>query len=112
MLQHQQQYVQVTCKIVLVIEFVSPFQSVSIEFAMRQFILTFFTAIVIIELTFGMRAIRTFQKYEPNLVSIEENVVYRALTMIEDDILMDKFCECQSERDCALQERKIIELSR
>lgn len=49
---------------------------------------------------------------ESKLTSIEENIVYRALTLIEGDILLDKFCECDTEENCQLQQRNIIELSK
>lgn len=45
------------------------------------------------------------------LKSIDESVVYRALTVIEGDILVDKFCECQPERFCRSQKRAIIVLT-
>lgn len=45
------------------------------------------------------------------LKSIDESIVYRALTVIEGDILVDKFCECQPERFCRSQRRTIIVLT-
>lgn len=51
------------------------------------------------------------RKSQPKLQSIEESIVYKALTVIEGDILVDKFCECQSERLCRLQNRNIIILT-
>lgn len=47
----------------------------------------------------------------PKLKSIDESIVYRALTVIEGDILVDKFCECQPERFCRTQKRTIIVLT-
>jgi hypothetical protein len=82
---------------------------------MKHFVLCIIPLIFLIftiDLSFGIKSIRTYQKYEPNLISIEESVVYKVLTIIEGDILMDKFCECQLERDCALQKRSIIQLTR
>lgn len=45
------------------------------------------------------------------LMAIDESIVYKALTVIEGDILVDKYCECQSERWCRVEGRNVIVLS-
>jgi hypothetical protein len=60
------------------------------------------------------RATLTVTAHNPNnarLKSIDESVVYKALTVIEGDILIDKFCECERERQCRSQKRNIIVLT-
>lgn len=44
--------------------------------------------------------------------TIDETVVYKALTVVEGDILVDKYCQCENERSCLIQGRNIIELSK
>jgi hypothetical protein len=48
----------------------------------------------------------------PKFVSMDETVVYRALTVIEGDILVDKFCECTMERECRNGGRSVIKLTK
>lgn len=60
----------------------------------------------------GSVLITARQNHNPTLKSIDETVVYKALTVIEGDILVDKFCECQSERLCRTQKRSIIVLTK
>lgn len=60
----------------------------------------------------GAITITARQSNHPKLKSIDESVVYKALTVIEGDILVDKYCECYSERDCRAQKRTIIVLTK
>lgn len=62
--------------------------------------------------THGAVTITARQKNQPQLISIDESVVYRALTVIEGDILLDKYCECTSERECRNMKRSVIELTK
>lgn len=48
----------------------------------------------------------------PKLISIDESIIYRALTVIEGDILVDKFCECKPERECRKMKRNTIKLTK
>lgn len=59
----------------------------------------------------GAIMITSRQNNHPRLKSIDESIVYKALTVIEGDILVDKYCECQSERLCRVQKRSIIVLT-
>lgn len=52
------------------------------------------------------------QKNLPKFISMDETIVYRALTVIEGDILVDKFCECKPERECRNLNRNTIKLTK
>lgn len=67
--------------------------------------------ISLVELNHGMITITARQSANTKLMSIDESIVYRASTVIEGDILVDKFCECQPERLCRMQSRNMIELT-
>lgn len=56
--------------------------------------------------------VQRFNEEDKRLASIEESIVYKALTVIEGDIMLDKFCECETKQSCQLQGRNIIRLSR
>lgn len=60
----------------------------------------------------GAITITARQSNQPKLISIDESVVFKALTVIEGDILVDKYCECQLERECRVQKRTIIVLTK
>jgi len=47
-----------------------------------------------------------------DLEALEEDTVYRALTLVEGDILVDKYCECLPEHWCRAQARNVIVLTR
>lgn len=65
----------------------------------------------LVELNNGMITIHARHSPNTKLMSIDESIVYKALTVIEGDILVDKYCECQSERLCRMQSRNVIELT-
>lgn len=67
--------------------------------------------ISLITLSYGAITITAHQSNNPKLTSIDESIVYKALTVIEGDILVDKFCECQLERLCRKEKRNIIVLT-
>lgn len=60
----------------------------------------------------GAITITARKSNHPKLKSIDESIVYKALTVIEGDILIDKYCECQLERECRVQKRAIIVLTK
>lgn len=68
-----------------------------------------FLVFLSIKRTFGLAVIAA--NNQPKLLSIDETVVYRALTVIEGDILVDKFCECKPQRDCR-RKQSIIKLTK
>lgn len=73
--------------------------------------LTILVWISLLEFNLGAITITAHQNVNPKLMSIDESIIYKALTVIEGDILVDKFCECQLERLCQAQKRNIIELT-
>lgn len=68
--------------------------------------------ILFYETSHGAITINAPRKSQPRLMSIDESIVYKALAVIEGDILVDKFCECQPERLCREQNRNIIILTK
>lgn len=74
-----------------------------------------FELLVIVSVLQSLQAavtITAVKSKQPKLESIDETVLYRALTVIEGDILVDKYCECKSERECRNMKRSSIKLTK
>lgn len=73
--------------------------------------------------TAAIAIIQRFHDEDKNLVSIaenlhselesmEESVVYKALVVIEGDIMVDKFCSCETRKTCRDENRSVIRLTK
>lgn len=70
------------------------------------------SCLLVLLILISMKQITARQNFPTKLISIDETQIFRALTVIEGDILVDKYCECQPERDCRNMKRSVIKLTK